>query len=336
MLTEIKKRLLENPQYIASILEHYKFSKVTLRTDEIRCAFDDEHNPSSIRIKLKDNDALFVTDFGRNQNYDLFTYIIKNRNTNFKDVIAYVNKLLNIDPFYFDFEQHTAFDGFYEKVHLKKTNPEVQKTYPDSMLKNYKACPNMRFLKDNIGIKSQNKFHIGFDIESQRITIPIYNSYGELIGIKGRANWEVNENDIKYYYLVPCRVSYTLYGYSINYEYLTNTTVFIVESEKAVMQADTCNRHNFVALSGNSLTDYQCRLLMELNPKRIIFMLDEGLDLNITKKNILKLTSYTRMSEVQIGYWDYRISKNIPPKSNPCDLGYKRLNEIIKNDIVYV
>lgn len=336
MLTEIKKQLLQKPEYIQTILQHYNFSNIQMRQDEIRCGYDDEHNPTSIRIKLVNNDNLFVKDFGRNQSYDLFTYIIKNRNTTYHNIISYVQQLLHIVFDADSFESTSVFGGFYDKIKLHRNNIEIYKTYPENILNQYSNYPNIMFLKDNISIEAQKYFNIHYDVQSQRIIIPIYDSCGNLIGVKGRANWEVTEDDIKYLYLVPCRVSSTLYGYSHNYSYLTNDTVYIVESEKAVMQAYSYGMRNFVSLLGNELHDYQCKLLMELAPKKIIFLLDEGLDIDITQRNIKKLLTYTHMFDIEIGYWNYKLTKDIPSKSSPCDLGKEKLTDILDNDIVYI
>ena len=132
--------------------------------------------------------------------------------------------------------------------------------------------------------ETQEYFNLHYDVENQRIVIPIYNSYGELIGAKGRANWKVEPDEQKYYYLIPCRISETLYGYSHNYPYLTNNTVYVAESEKAVMQAYSIGYRNFVSIGGSSLSTKQCVLLRELSPQKIIFLLDEGLDKDTIKK----------------------------------------------------
>ena len=90
MLSDIKNKLLNSPDYIKTILEYYDFTNIDIRTNEIRCGFGENFNRTSIRIKLVNNDNLFVTDFGRGLSYDLFTFIIKTRNIEFKELINYV------------------------------------------------------------------------------------------------------------------------------------------------------------------------------------------------------------------------------------------------------
>lgn len=336
MLDEIKKKLLENPIYIRNILEHFEFSHIDMRSNEIRCGLDETHNRTSIRIRLTDNNKLFVKDYGRSKSYDLFTYIIKIRNVTFKDVIGYVKAELGINEYYEFQSIPEIFGGFYKQIKLRKQHKEPLKIYDESILSNYEDAFNLRFFKDHIDFETQHDFNIMYDVESQRIIIPIYDSCGNLVGIKGRANWDVSEDEQKYLYLIPCRISETLYGYYKNYSYLTDNTIYVVESEKSVLQAYSYGFRNFVALGGNSISTTQCKLLMELSPSNIIFMLDNELDMDITKNNIKKVSLYTKMFDIGIGYWDYNLDKNIPSKASPTDLGSEKLKEIIKDQIVYV
>lgn len=337
MLSDIKNTLLNSPDYIKKILEHYDFCNVSINENEIRCGFDENSNRTSIRIRLKNNDKLFVTDFKHGLSYDLFTFIIKNRNIEFTDLINYAKRLLNITIDIFLKQDNTSvFGGFYDNIKRRMRHEDTSKVYGNSILNQYVEAFNKRFYDDGIDFETQKYFNLMFDVESQRIVIPIYNSCGELIGIKGRANWDTEPDEQKYYYLVPCRISETLYGYSQNYQHLTNNTIYIAESEKSVMQAFSMGYRNFVSIGGNTLSTKQCLLLMELLPQKIIFLLDEGLDRDVIKRNIHKLSKYTKMTDVEIGFWDYELSLYAKDKCSPTDLGKDILQEIINNEIVYV
>jgi len=131
-------------------------------------------------------------------------------------------------------------------------------------------------------------------------------------------------------------MSQTLYGYSQNYAEMTNNTVFVVESEKSVLQSHTYGLYNFVATGGNALSTTQCLALMELSPTSIVFMYDEGLDKSIILNNIKKMQVYTRMFDISVGYWDWEQDIEIDSKMSPTDMGKDKLQEIINNQIVYV
>lgn len=333
MFRQLKHKLLQSPEIIVNILEFYGFSNPKIHSKEIRCGLYNGGNQSAIRICLTNNDNLFVTDYVRGVNYDLINYIIFTKKTTYVDVLRTIKSELGISDFYELNTKHSVFGGFYDRI-KKRTDDLYVKTYSDNLLLQYKPAYNQRFLKDNIAYYSQDKFEIGYDVESQRITIPIRNEYGDLIGVKGRANWNVADDEPKYLYLVPCAMSRTLYGYCQNYQYFTDD-ILVFEAEKSVMQCYSYGIRNCVSLGSNSISPKQCKLLMEFAPKRIIFMLDKGLDPDITKRNAKILSAYTRMFDTQIWWWDWTKS-NLPDKASPSDYGADTLKNIIDNEIVEV
>ena len=333
MFSEIKRSLLEAPESIINILTEYDFYKPQLRYNEIRCGLYEGSNPTAICIRLTNNENLYVTDFSRNINADIINYIIKVKGVKFKDVLHSIKNELGIDSFYDIDTKKCAFGGFYDTISKQESELYV-KTYPDSILDTYKNVYNLRFLRDNISFEAQDYFNIAYDEVSQRIIIPIYNPYGEVIGIKGRANWEVADDEPKYLYLERCPMSSTLYGYAQNYDALLDGDILVLESEKSVMQCYSYGVRNAVALGSNSLSILQSKLLMSLQPKRIIFMLDKSLDLQNTVTNIEKLLPYMRMTDTQIWYWDWHKNKDLPEKSSPSDYGKDILQKIIDSELV--
>lgn len=330
MLKEIKKELLDNPEKLKDLLEHFNFYNVHIHQSYISFGRAQDTSKKSIVIRLEKNDYLYVTDYARNISKDLFTYISEQRLVDFKDIITVVRSILGIDDFSLFNESRGIFGGFYEKI--RKRNEYSLRTYDESVLDKYIPLANKRFIKDNISIIAQQFFGIRYDVESQGIVIPIHNQIGELIGAKVRCNYEVQDGEMKYYYLIPCQMSQTLYGYSQNYNYLVNNVIYIFESEKAVMQCFSYGIRNCVALGSGSISRKQVRMLLELNPKKIIFMHDVGYDLENILRNINMVKNYSRFSEVELGYWDFfdRLYDN---KVSASDLGKKELLRIIDTEI---
>ena len=330
MLKEIKKELLDNPEKLEELLEYFNFYNIHIHQSYISFGRAIDSSKKSIAIRLEKNDYLYVSDYARNINQDLFTYISEQRLVDFKDIISIVRKILKIDDFSIFREPQGIFGGFYEKI--RKKNEYTCRTYDESILNKYVALANMRFIRDNITIDAQQFFNIRYDVESQGIVIPIHNQIGELIGAKVRCNYEVQDGEMKYYYLIPCQMSQTLYGYSQNYNYLVNNVIYIFESEKAVMQCFSYGIRNCVALGSGSISRKQVRMLLELNPKKIIFMHDVGYDLENILRNINMVKNYSRFSEVELGYWDFfdRLYDN---KVSASDLGKKELLRIMDTEI---
>ena len=330
MLKEIKKELLDNPEKLKELLEYFNFYNVHIHQSYISFGRSSESSKKSIVIRLTKNDYLYVIDYARNINQDIFTYISEQRIVDFKDIISIVRKILNIDDINIFNESRGIFGGFYEKI--RKRNEYTVRTYDESILNKYVSLANMRFIKDNITIDTQQFFDIRYDVESQGIVIPIHNQIGELIGVKVRCNYDVQDGEMKYYYLIPCQMSQTLYGYSQNYNYLVNNVIYIFESEKSVMQCYSYGIRNCVALGSGSISRKQVQMLLELNPQKIIFMHDVGFDLENILRNINIVKSYSRFSEVELGYWDY-FDRLYDDKVSASDLGKKELLRIIDNEI---
>lgn len=336
MINEIKKLLLEEPKYIVDILEHYEFYNVKINRDEIRCGFEHGSNSTGVRIKLNNNENLFVNDYVRNIQGDLINYIIKGKSIDFLDILNYIKSLLNITDTYYNKETNKGvFGGFYNKIKRQRNYENNNTVHSKDILEKYIDCVSYRFIKDYIPPDTQRFFNVRYDTESQRIVFPIYDWQGNIIGIKGRANWNISDEEPKYLYLVKCNILNTLYGYWQNYKYMVDGIVIITEAEKSVMQGYSYGNRNIVALGNNTISTQQCRLIMMLNPKKVIFANDEGLNLEITKKNIDTLKLFTRMKDTEICFWDYRKSGYVGAgsKESITDNGSDIFYEILNNEI---
>ena len=330
MIQELKKQLLENPENICTLLEEFDFAHITLKRNEIRFArnSDGGHN---IRIRLND-EYLNVTDYVNSIHTDIISYIIKEKHTDFRSVLSAIKRILNLSDDWRPQSRRLIFGGVYEHIiHRTDSSP---KTYDESILDEYLKIPNERFQRDNISLEAQMKFGIGYDVGTDRITIPIRDQHGSLMGIKGRRNYETdNEEDPKYLYLVPCQMSKTLFGYSTNYSSMYGGTVMVFESEKSVLQCASYGYHNAVALGSNSLSEYQAKMILSLNPQKVIFMLDSDLPLENTKRNIDMLRSVAIMRDLQINYFDWTECLELPAKASPSDEGKEVFEYILAENI---
>jgi len=331
MLEDIKKELLAKPEKLKDVLEHYNYCNIVIRNTYMSFGRDEQSSKKAIVIRLDNNKFLYVTDYSRNINKDLFSYIMEQRKVTFSDVLNTVKATLGITDYYdfFDSKRY-VFGGFYENIR-KKNNCKLR-TYDESILKCYKRCGNKRFMKDHISLASQKHFNIRYDVESQSIVIPIYDQVGQLMGAKARCNWEVEDGELKYYYLMPCLMSQTLYAYAQNYNHLVNNTIYVFEAEKSPLQCFSYGIRNCVALGSGTISMKQVQMLLELNPKRIVFMHDTGYKMEYIMRNIEMVKNYSRFSEVEIGYWDWT-KGNYPDKVSPSDMGEATFRYIIENEI---
>ena len=332
MFEQIKERLLEQPESIEHILNTFGFDKIRIDQKEIRCAFEQGSNPTAVVIRLQDNPNLFVKDYGRNMSYDLINYLVKSKNIQFKDVMNVIKQELHLDSIYNYRRKVGLFGGLYDKISRSSGDFEV-KTYPEEILRQYGNTPNLLWLRDGISLETQRKWGVGYCVETQRITLPIRTSTGEIMAVKGRCNYVPDEFEAKYLYLVQGPMSQTLFGYSENYSSLYENDVIVVESEKSVLKMSSWGYNNVVALGSNSLSTTQAKLLMSLNPKSVIFMLDKGLSLDNTKRNANLLQTFCTMKQLQIKYWSWEDNITLDDKCAPCDDTKEEFEYILRDEI---
>jgi DNA primase len=328
---EVKAKLLEQPESIINILETFDCHKARINGKEIRCAREEGANPTAVVIRLINNENLLVKDYELNTVLDLINYLIKIKKYEFKDVMNAIKQELHLESIYNYKRKRGLFGGIYNNI---SRNGEISvTTYPEEILKQYGNTPNTLWLKDGISLSTQRKWSVGYDVISQRITLPIRTSTGEIMAIKGRLNGEPEEFEPKYLYIVNGPMSQTLFGYSENYSSLYENEVIIVESEKSVLKLDSWGYNNVVALGSNSLSTTQCKLLMSLNPKCVTFMLDKTLPLENTKRNADLLRTFCTMRQLKIKYWNWEDNLTLDDKSAPCDADKEEFEYILNNEI---
>ena len=340
VITEIKQKLIDNPIHIQNILEYYEFHNIDLKSHEIRCGINEKTNKTSIRIKLHNNQYLYVSDYGRGINCDFISFIIKSKNVEFKEVINIIKKELGIDSFYYYKKRKSVFGGFYNKIKSKNSHVIELKTYDDNILNQYLSKYNLMFFRDNISFQTQKKFKIGFDIISQRITCPWWSFEGDLIGITGRyiGDYEM-DNTLKWCPVIPHLKSQTLYGYTENYQYLQGCEeLYIFESEKGAMQLDSMDIYTGLALGGNSIHYHQIINIINLQPQKIILGMDEGLKEEIVVNQINKIKSMLKFKDIKVGYIIDKENKILPKESkmSPTDLGKEKFIELKNNYVEWV
>lgn len=338
MFKELKEMLLEQVECILELLESFDFADVSLKQREIRFRRDEEGG-RNISIKLENNPSILVHDFAHNVALDIFAYIVKEKGVKLGEVLYKVKELLKLENDWTPKKRRLLFEGFYNRIVSKTSGDELLPEYPPSVLDQYDFACNKRFLKDGISLKTQRAFHLMYDKESSRIAIPLYDELGRLIGVKGRINDDSVDDWVpKYLYLKECQASKYLFGYYQNYGELFGHDVVIGESEKMVMQAYSFGIRNVVGLGSNNLSEKQAYLILQLNPKRVIFALDEGLDYEYVLRDIKVLGAcMSQINRPEVLYWDYKRFKEIAgTKNSPTDMGREAYDKIMSEQLIIV
>ena len=334
MLGEIKEELLKNPEGIVEILEYFDFAHIKLSSREIRFARDGVGG-RNISIRLERNECLYTNDYARGVSADFFQYIIQEKNVTFREVLQKTKQVLNLSDDWHPQEKKTLFGGIYNNI-LRPNKDIVLKTYDESVLDKYEKCGNLLWLNEGISLEAQRFYDVRFDVENNGIVFPWRNDKGEIICVKSRYNGDPPEGVSKYYYPISSGnvASGALFNYSECYEYLFGAdVVYCAESEKTCMKGWSRGVKNILAIGSHSLTPTQCKLILQLRPKSICFILDSNLDLAETKKNADLLRKYASMFELKIKFWDWRDSLEVGEKSSPMDGTMDNWNYIVENEI---
>lgn len=317
----MKEYLKNNPEQIEKILNYYGYHSINITDKEIRCAKIDGNNPSGCRIRLNDN--LSATDFTTSYNGDLFSLIATHTDLSYGEIINTIKTMTNKKVNGHHKKEVGIFDDFFNDIYLPYNEHGEKVIYDPSILDKYSKYKwNMRFLNDGILPSSQYKFHVGYDEESNRITVPWFDIDGNLIGIIARINNDIPTN-FKYLPLIPFPKHKYLYGLYQNKEYIKESKeVYIFESEKSVLLGDSLNYRNFLALGGNNISTTQVEQLLKLGVSKIVLCMDESLILDAIKRDIRTIKSCLFMRECKIGVILDKDNKYLPKgsKASPIDL----------------
>lgn len=320
----MKEYLKNNPEQIEKILNYYNYHSINITDKEIRFAKIGGDNPSGCRIKLNDN--LSATDFTTSYNGDLFGLIATHTGLTYREVLKTITTMLGkkIEGNY-QSEEKSLFDGFFDSLYIPYEDEEKEVTYDESVLDKYNNGYKWfkRFADDGILPSSQVKFKVGYDEDSNRITIPWRDYDGKLIGVISRIDSDEKTN-FKYLPLIAFPKHKYLYGLYENKEHIKESKeVYIFEAEKSVMLGDSLGYKSFVAVGGNSISKTQVEQLLKLNVSKIIISLDEGLDTEIIKKDIKTIKDCLFMRDCKVGFILDKNNKYLPKgsKASPIDLG---------------
>jgi len=211
---------------------------------------------------------------------------------NLYDVVMFLNKLENIRDAYNFLTQTCSYtsDMVYVENPLTWLNKikRQRKTYAmdfeeleildSNILNQYIYGDVQQFNLDGIKTQTLLDYGVGYDAISNRITIPIYDIHGNLIGVKGRATNKEDESTYKFMFLYPADQSKTLFNFHRAKAYCKQKKeVHVLESEKAPMQCKDCGIMNAVGVGSSGISLDQLNILLTLQCD-INLAFDKGTD----------------------------------------------------------
>lgn len=329
------KEYLLNNDCIPAVLTELGCHSIKKHQNYYTCANPDGDNKSAITVYL--NEYISVVNYTRNisdNNFspDIFSLVQFFQKCNFNYALKFVCECVGLD-YYYDFEQEKPdslkitkmlFDMAEDR---KEEETEVLKPISKKILTYYNPYVNDLFFNDGIDYETQQFFEIGYDDKTNRITIPIRDEIGNLVGVKGRLfSKEIGIDENKYVYLEPCAKSKVLYGLYQNDKYIKlKGSVFVGESEKMVMQTYSYGYFNSVALGGKKISKTQIEYLTRMCVD-IIFCFDKDVSFD-------EIEQTAKMFDNKVPLYYIQDKDNIlKDKESPSD-NKEKWEYLIKNNI---
>lgn len=249
----------------------------------VTAGFNDGDNKKALVVYT---DSLNVDSYTRNikdkyGNSDIISLVCFIKDLYFYQAIKWLTDILGID-YYADDEFEIPMSlqltqmllDMSSEVEDKEENDKV-KPIDEKILTYYRPYVNDLFANDGIDYETQSEFEIGIDPQSERITIPIRDELGNLVGVKGRSIKKCSDGE-KYLYLERCAKSRILYGLHKTMPYIKETgEVIVVESEKSVMALWSHGIKNAVAIGGHCLSKKQVEKITRIGIDRVVICYDE-------------------------------------------------------------
>lgn len=334
----VNEALSADEDVVREILEELGFTQLTFDACKrtFRFAREEGRNPTSMVLNL---DTLSFHCFSTNSKGNLYTLIMQRKDMNFPNALKWAADYAGLDKEEYDIDIQLPFGGFFQGLVREISEPEFSmKTYDKSELDEYKGFYNTMFLKDGISFESQEKFDIGYDALSNRVTIPIYSLDNKLIGIMGRYNGKC-EKEERWLPIIPCSRSLAIYGFNENYQSIQEKGMAVIfESEKSVMQCHSFGCNIALATSGCHISDTQAKHIKSMFLPKIILAYDEGLSEEDVIAEAEKLKMDNQIYKNQVGYIYDREHKYLPEgsKASPSDLGKEIFVKLIKECVVWL
>lgn len=325
--------------YIESILSEIGCHHISNKHEYITCGNPDGDNPIAITVYLNEN--LTVIDYTRTLNKnktctDIFDLVEYFTGFGFYKSVKYVCELTGIDYYYSKDDDYEIPESLLITQQLMSfihgDSYEIDKPVkpiPNQILSYYKPYVNDMFYNDNIDYSVQCEFEIGYDDETNYITIPIRDELNNLVGVKGRYFGEPDDAHTKYTYLYRCPKGKILYGLNKTEKYIRETGIcYITEAEKGVLQLFSYGYNNCVSTGGSKMTQTQIDKLSRIC-SHVVFLYDKDIDISEIEILADKFVSFVTVDAV------IDINDILLDKESPTD-NKDKLKELLQTSIVRI
>ncbi|OMD76846.1 hypothetical protein [Paenibacillus odorifer] len=348
-LKTLKERIY-NEGTIGKLLEELGCDNIKIisgrSSDDLLTAhLPDSKNQRGVQIYLSPNLHCEIVNRGISGDiYSLVGYMLYDCK-NFDEVRSYLYQISTYIRNTLGYEHST--EGFKQekpKVDYNWWLRDVQKQRPreyevvenlilsESVLEEFNcgAIGWIDWFNEGIALEAQREFNVGFHVPSDRVTIPVHNKNGQLIGVKGRYVGTDKEQlkYKKYNYIYSCSKNIELFNLHRALPHIQNSKrVFVFEGAKTTMKLWGWGIKNAVSIEGDKLSPVQVKLLKDLGIDiEIVWGWDKGKDREFVHKQVKQIKG-RKMKYL------YDNTDRFEDKQSPVDLGYDVYMDLVKNDI---
>lgn len=220
--------------------------------------------------------------------------------------------------------------GKKQKKREIKPNPILDEKVLDEFYYFNKPLPYKDWIDEGISYNTQVMYGIGFCLESKRITIPMRNRFGQLVGVKARI-MKNEDDDRKYLYLYSYQNRLEWFNFHYAHPYiLSEKKVYIFEAEKSCMKAFSYGIFNTLAIGASEISVEQAETVKNLGlDVEIVLCYDKGISIDEIKKNA-ELFKGRKVSAM------FDVDNLLNDKDSPIDLGLETFNQLLKNNVYVI
>ena len=270
-VTSLKEWIL-NEDLSEQVLESIGCHSITKHGhDYISCANKDGDNKNAIVLYLNEN--LTVINYTRclsktKRTTDIIDLVMFNEDCSFPEALKFICNEFGIDYYNNEFEDICESLQIIKMLQGLLTNEDTECNIPlkpinEKILSYYINAGNKMWEDEGISLETQSEFEIGYDPNSNYITIPVRDELGSLVGIKARYFGKPDEYHSKFISLERYSKTKVLYGYWQNRLFIKNNRkLIVVESEKSVLKLAEIGIRNVVATGGKKISKQQVEMIV--------------------------------------------------------------------------
>lgn len=247
--------------------------------DYLTCGNKDGDNKNAITLYLNEN--LTVVNYTRSisktkRTTDLIDLVMFNENLTFPEALKFVCNEIGLDYYDSEIEEIPESLQLIKEFDKLKTENADEDNYPmkpidEKILSYYINAGNKLWEDEGISLETQHEWEIGYDPQTNYITIPIRDELGALVGIKARYFGVPDEYHTKFTALENYSKSRILYGYWQNRLFIKNSRkVIVVESEKSVLKLAEIGVRNVIATGGKTISKQQVEMIVRTGCSPVI------------------------------------------------------------------